>query len=90
MHPSHCPETKFHYNPPGSMVVMERIDSYHQTIVMEGHCSNISLHDLTGSVRCLAWDEQKRFLFSGSFDQSLIMWDIGEWKGTVYELQGHQ
>ncbi|KAI0226883.1 WD repeat and FYVE domain-containing protein 2 [Lamellibrachia satsuma] len=43
----------------------------------------------SGSVRCLAWDEQKRFLFSGSFDQSLIMWDIGEWKGTVYELQGH-
>ena len=44
----------------------------------------------SGSVRCLAWDEEHRFLFSGSFDQSIIMWDIGEWKGTVYELQGHR
>jgi len=43
-----------------------------------------------GSVRSLAWDSKKQFLFSGSFDQSVIAWDIGGQRGTAYELQGHQ
>ena len=44
----------------------------------------------TGSVRSLAWDAQRSLLFSGSFDQSIIVWDIGGRQGTAFELQGHQ
>ena len=44
----------------------------------------------TGSIRSLAWDSEKQILFSGSFDQSIIVWDIGSRQGTAYELQGHQ
>ncbi|CAH1781379.1 unnamed protein product [Owenia fusiformis] len=43
----------------------------------------------TGSVRALAWDADRSLLFSGSFDQSIIVWDIGGQKGTAFELQGH-
>lgn len=43
----------------------------------------------SGSIRCLAWDADRKLLFSGSFDQSIIVWDIGGQKGTAYELQGH-
>ncbi|XP_049802981.1 WD repeat and FYVE domain-containing protein 2 [Schistocerca nitens] len=43
----------------------------------------------TGSIRTLAWDSEKQLLFSGSFDQSVIVWDIGGQQGTAYELQGH-
>lgn len=44
---------------------------------------------LTGSVRALAWDPEKRLLFSGSFDESIIVWDIGGQQGTAFELHGH-
>lgn len=44
----------------------------------------------TGSICCLCWDSQKQLLFSGSFDQSIIVWDIGGQKGTAFELQGHK
>ncbi|XP_013069736.2 WD repeat and FYVE domain-containing protein 2-like isoform X1 [Biomphalaria glabrata] len=43
-----------------------------------------------GSIRCLSWDPDKQLLFSGSFDQSVIVWDIGGRKGTAFELQGHK
>lgn len=43
----------------------------------------------TGSIHTLAWDSEKQLLFSGSFDQSIIVWDIGGRQGTLYELQGH-
>ena len=43
-----------------------------------------------GAVRCLAWDSGQALLFSGSFDKSIMVWDIGGQKGTVFELQGHQ
>ncbi|XP_012284776.1 WD repeat and FYVE domain-containing protein 2 [Orussus abietinus] len=43
----------------------------------------------TGSIRALAWDSEKQLLFSGSFDQSIVVWDIGGRQGTAYELQGH-
>lgn len=43
----------------------------------------------TGSIRTMAWDSEKQLLFSGSFDQSVIVWDIGGQQGTAYELQGH-
>uniref|UniRef100_T1J4T5 FYVE-type domain-containing protein n=1 Tax=Strigamia maritima TaxID=126957 RepID=T1J4T5_STRMM len=42
-----------------------------------------------GSIRTLAWDPERRLLFSGSFDQSIIVWDIGSQQGTAFELQGH-
>ena len=43
----------------------------------------------SGSVRFLAWDGARKLLFSGSFDQSIIVWDIGGQQGTAFELQGH-
>ncbi|XP_069945318.1 WD repeat and FYVE domain-containing protein 2 isoform X2 [Cherax quadricarinatus] len=48
--------------------------------VLKGH---------NGSIRSLAWDIDRQLLFSGSFDQSVIVWDIGGGKGTAFELQGH-
>lgn len=44
----------------------------------------------SGSVRTLSWDSERQMLFSGSFDQTVIVWDIGGQQGTAYELQGHQ
>jgi len=44
----------------------------------------------SGSVRTLAWDGKKNWLYSGSFDCSVFVWDIGGRKGTVYELHGHR
>lgn len=49
-----------------------------------------SLKGHTGSIRALAWDSSNQRLFSGSFDQTVIVWDIGGRQGTAYELQGHQ
>lgn len=43
----------------------------------------------SGSVRTLAWDSERQLLFSGSFDQTVIVWDIGGQQGIAYELQGH-
>ncbi|XP_041353829.1 WD repeat and FYVE domain-containing protein 2-like [Gigantopelta aegis] len=43
----------------------------------------------SGSIRCLSWDVDRSLLFSGSFDQSIIVWDIGGKQGTAFELQGH-
>ncbi|KAL5280219.1 WDFY2 family protein [Megaselia abdita] len=43
----------------------------------------------TGAIKCLKWVEGPQLLFSGSFDNSVIVWDVGGRRGTVYELQGH-
>lgn len=43
-----------------------------------------------GSIRALSWVAGPQLLFSGSFDQSVIVWDVGGRRGTVYELQGHK
>ena len=43
----------------------------------------------TGSIGSLEWDAEKQQLYSGSFDNSIIVWDIGGGKGTALELQGH-
>ncbi|XP_054284616.1 WD repeat and FYVE domain-containing protein 2-like [Macrosteles quadrilineatus] len=48
-----------------------------------------SLKGHTGSIRTLAWDPQRQRLYSGSFDQIVICWDIGGQQGNAYELQGH-
>ncbi|KAK2141247.1 hypothetical protein LSH36_1134g00024 [Paralvinella palmiformis] len=47
------------------------------------------VRDYLGSVRSLAWDDERSLLFSASFDQSIIVWDIGGRQGTAFELQGH-
>ncbi|XP_034948251.1 WD repeat and FYVE domain-containing protein 2 [Chelonus insularis] len=44
----------------------------------------------SGSIRSLAWDAEKQLLFSGSFDQTIRVWDIGGREGTAYELHGHR
>lgn len=43
----------------------------------------------SGSIRSLSWDAEKQMLFSGSFDHTVIVWDIGGQQGQAYELQGH-
>lgn len=43
-----------------------------------------------GSIKALSWVAGPQLLFSGSFDQSVIVWDVGGRRGTVYELQGHK
>ncbi|XP_074633756.1 WD repeat and FYVE domain-containing protein 2-like isoform X3 [Acropora palmata] len=48
-----------------------------------------TLNGHSGNVRALAWDPDKRLLFSGSFDESIIIWDIGGNQGTAFELHGH-
>ncbi|XP_072263957.1 WD repeat and FYVE domain-containing protein 1 [Pyxicephalus adspersus] len=53
-------------------------------------CSVIStLKGHEGSVACLCWDPVQRFLFSGSSDHSIILWDIGGRQGRTLILQGH-
>lgn len=47
-------------------------------------------NQLTGAIKCLKWVEGPQLLFSGSFDNSVIVWDVGGRRGTVYELQGHK
>uniref|UniRef100_UPI00358F46A9 WD repeat and FYVE domain-containing protein 2-like n=1 Tax=Myxine glutinosa TaxID=7769 RepID=UPI00358F46A9 len=54
-------------------------------------CSTIStLKGHTGSVYALCWDPIQKLLFSGSSDNSVIVWDIGGQKGLAIELQGHR
>ncbi|ALC39270.1 CG5168 [Drosophila busckii] len=43
----------------------------------------------TAGIRCLRWVEGPQLLFSGACDQSVIVWDVGGKRGTIYELQGH-
>ncbi|XP_044726512.1 WD repeat and FYVE domain-containing protein 2 [Chrysoperla carnea] len=63
-------------------ITMLKLDNSGATVVT-------TLRAHTGSVRTLAWDSEKQMLFSGSFDQLVIVWDIGGRQGTAYELQGH-
>lgn len=41
------------------------------------------------SVQALSWDAEKKLLYSGSYDRSIIIWDIGGQKGSAVELHGH-
>ncbi|CAF1231352.1 unnamed protein product [Adineta steineri] len=43
----------------------------------------------TGSVQTLLWDPETEWLFSGSFDTSVVVWDIGANQGVALELNGH-
>jgi len=43
-----------------------------------------------GPVLHITWDEERKWLFSGSEDQSIIIWDIGGQQGSAIELHGHR
>jgi len=49
-----------------------------------------SLKGQAGSIQCLAWDGHKNWLYSGSFDSTIFVWDIGGRQGKVWELHGHK
>jgi len=49
-----------------------------------------SLKGQNGSIRSLAWDGSRNWLFSGSFDNTVFVWDIGGRQGRVWELHGHK
>jgi len=49
--------------------------------VLKGH---------NGSIQSLNWDGTQGWLYSGSYDSSVFVWDIGGRRGTVYELNGHR
>jgi len=49
--------------------------------VLKGH---------NASIQSLHWDGSKGWLYSGSFDARVFVWDVGGRKGTVYELHGHR
>eukprot|EP00041_Stephanoeca_diplocostata_P008405 m.124944 g.124944 ORF g.124944 m.124944 type:complete len:468 (+) comp17308_c0_seq2:105-1508(+) len=49
--------------------------------VLEGH---------EGSIRSLVWQRSIGMLFSGSWDNNIIMWDIGHCKGEYFTLRGHK
>lgn len=38
----------------------------------------------------MAWDANRKFLFSGGHDKTIICWDIGGQKGITYDLDGHK
>lgn len=67
----------------GGQITMLRLDTGGAQFVttFKGH---------TGSIRSLSWVAGPQLLFSGSCDQSVIVWDVGGRRGTVYELQGHK
>jgi len=50
-------------------------------------CNTFSGH--TGIIQNLVWDSGTAWLFSGSYDKSIIVWDIGTHQGLVVELNGH-
>jgi len=49
--------------------------------VLEGHES---------SIRSLDWQQDVGFLFSGSSDNTVRVWDIGGYKGNCYTLRAHK
>lgn len=66
----------------GGQITMLRLDTNGAAFVttFKGH---------SGTIRSLSWVAGPQLLFSGSCDQSVIVWDVGGRRGTVYELQGH-
>ena len=50
----------------------------------------MTIRTSAGSVRSLCYDSERRVLFSGGFDELVVVWDIGSQKGTAYELMGHK
>lgn len=66
----------------GNITMLKLTETNYQPVTtLRGH---------SGSIQTLLWDEKKNLLISGSFDQVIIVWDIGGGKGTAYELCGHK
>lgn len=66
----------------GAISVLRINDTGHQLVTtIKGH---------SGSIRSLAWDAKRQQLFSGGFDQNVVVWDIGGKEGVAYELQAHK
>ena len=42
-----------------------------------------------GSIQNLLWNAETNWLFSGSFDSSIVVWDVGTNQGLAVELNGH-
>jgi len=49
-----------------------------------------TLKGQAGSIRSLEWDGSRNWLYSGSFDNTVFVWDIGGRQGRVWELHGHK
>lgn len=49
--------------------------------VLKGH---------NGSIQTITWDGDRGWLYTGSYDSSIFVWDIAGRKGTVFELHGHR
>ncbi|OQV23767.1 WD repeat and FYVE domain-containing protein 2 [Hypsibius exemplaris] len=65
----------------GAISVLRLSESGHQLVTtIRGHAS---------SIRSLAWDSKRQQLFSGGFDSTVVVWDIGGKEGIAYELQAH-
>lgn len=47
------------------------------------------LEYLIGGVQILLWEPESGWLFSGSFDTSVVVWDVGAHQGLALELNGH-
>ncbi|CAM4880318.1 unnamed protein product [Rotaria socialis] len=50
---------------------------------------NKPLSGHTGSVQNLLWDPDTKWLYSGSFDTAVIVWDLAAPQGVAVELNGH-
>lgn len=53
------------------------------------HVNETRFNFYLGGVQTLSWDPDIQWLFSGSFDTSIVVWDIGTHKGVALELNGH-
>lgn len=42
-----------------------------------------------GNVPLLIWDSESERLFSGSYDTSVVVWNVGAQQGLAIELNGH-
>jgi WD40 repeat protein len=51
--------------------------------------NNKHRNSISGGVQTLLWDPESEWLFSGSFDTSVVVWDIGAHQGVALELNGH-
>ena len=58
-------------------------------ITQEGLKAITVLKGHSDTIQALTWDAEKKLLYSGSFDRSIIIWDIGGQKGSAVELHGH-